>query len=364
MRSFGSPGQYIQGNGAIDKVGELLKSKGARFLLIADKVVLGIVGDRINESLTKAGLELSIETFEGECCESEINRLTKQAQKTKAHAIISMGGGKAADTAKMINIRTGLPIIIVPTVASTDAPTSRLAVVYSDDHVKQDVLFMSTAPEMVIVDTGVIATAPLRTFIAGIGDALSTKFEAEACFSSQSLNMFGYTTTRASLSLAKLSWDIIREYGLKAIESVKNKEVSPELETVVEATILLSGLGFESGGLAAAHAIHGGFTAIDDMRGALHGELVAFGLLAQCILEERDEHFLNDLLGFYCEAGLPTTLADLGLNSNVDEALMLAVNKTCSKGSYIYNMPFAVDNESVLQAIKKADKLGASVRAS
>jgi glycerol dehydrogenase len=48
----------------------------------------------------------------------------------------------------------------------------------------------------------------------------------------------------------------------------------------VEANILLSGIGFESGGLGAAHSVHNGLTALAPTHAFYHGEKVAFGVLA------------------------------------------------------------------------------------
>lgn len=56
--------------------------------------------------------------------------------------------------------------------------------------------------------------------------------------------------------------------------------MTPALEHIVEANILLSGLGFESGGLASCHAIHNGFTVLEQTHKYYHGEKVAFGTLA------------------------------------------------------------------------------------
>ncbi len=362
IRGFGSPSRYFQGAGLIDQTGHFVKHLGKRFFIIADKVVFGIVGERLKNALETQNLELFSETFNGECCEKEILRLSAKATEGSADVVIGVGGGKAADTAKMINITKGLPAVIIPTVASTDAPTSQLAVVYDDNHVKVGVFSMKRGPDSVLVDTEIISKSPIRSFRAGIGDALSTSFEAEACFASQSKNIFGVSPTRAALSLARLSFDILKDHATMALQAIQKQVVSDDLETVVEATILLSGLGFESGGLAAAHSVHGGFTAIPDMQQSLHGELVAFGVLAQCVLEKKDDAFMDELLGFYGAVGLPMTLAELGLKNNITESLNSAVKRICVPGSYIYNMPVSIDEEKVINSITIADKLGASFK--
>ncbi len=363
MKIFGAPNRYIQGPGVLDRIGQVLDPLGDRLFVFADPMVLSIVGDRISRSLQNAGKTAIFETFGGECCYSEIHRLRDAAQKAGAQVIVGVGGGKAADTAKVLNAELDLPVVIVPTIASTDAPTSHKAVVYDETHAKVGVVAMKTGAAAIVIDTEIIARAPVRALVAGIGDAMSTRFEAEACWESGATNMFGGKSTRTALQLSRLCYEIIREKGEAAVQSVRNGTADDALEQVVEANVLLSGLGFESGGLAAAHGIHNGLTLIEEMNGSLHGEKVAFAVLAQLIMEKRDRPLLLDLLVFYRKIGLPTTLAELGLAKANRERLGVAVKKMCEPGSYIHNMPFVVDEKMVTDAILQADDLGRSFAA-
>jgi glycerol dehydrogenase len=358
MKVFGAPNRYIQGRGVIDQIGQLLDPLGERLFVFGDRTVLSIVGERISRAVKVAGKTAEIATFEGECGYREISRLKALAEAACCQVIVGVGGGKAADTAKALSIQMELPVVIVPTIASTDAPTSHKAVIYDENHVKQGVIAMKTSPSMVLVDTEIIARAPVRSLVAGIGDALSTKFEAEACWESGATNMFGGKSGRAALHLSRLCYDIIREHAEQAVAAVKSKTANEALEQIVEANVLLSGLGFESGGLAAAHGIHNGLTLIEEMNGSLHGEKVAFAVLAQMIMEKRDHAEILDVLAFYRRIGLPASLAELGLETLDREKLGAAIRRMCEPGSYIHNMPFKVDEEMVLDAILQADRLG------
>ncbi len=355
MKIFGSPNRYIQGNGILDRLGEILSPLGDRFFIFGDEMVLSIVGDRIANALKGSGRVFKMERFQGECCYSEIFRLKKEAEKSKAEVIVGIGGGKASDTTKALSIQLRLPIVIIPTIAATDAPTSHLVALYDEDHVIKEILRMEPHTALVLVDTGIIARAPARFLVAGMGDALSTKFEAEACWKSGATNLFKAKPLHAALHLASLAYEMITEYGEEAKRSVENKEVTLALENVVEANILLSGLGFESGGLAAAHAVHAGFTLIPEMNQSLHGEKVALGILVQLILENRELDFIKDLVRFYKRIGLPTSLKELGLKEFRLEQIERAANRICQEGSYIYNMPFKVDKQVIIDAILKAD---------
>ena len=92
---------------------------------------------------------------------------------------------------------------------------------------------------------------------------------------------------------------------------------------MVETNTLLSGIGFESAGLAAAHAIHKGFTAIHgDIHYLTHGEKVAYGTLTQLLLENRLKEELDKYITFYKALGLPTTLKEVKLDSVSYEDLL------------------------------------------
>src|SRR5690606_8613754 len=101
------------------------------------------------------------------------------------------GGGRALDTAKGVARRTGLPFVSVPTVASTDAPATRGVVIYDDAHNLAAIEQMEENPAFVIVDTAIISAAPARFLRGGIGDALSTKFEADAHWAGAGLTKHG-----------------------------------------------------------------------------------------------------------------------------------------------------------------------------
>lgn len=53
------------------------------------------------------------------------------------------------------------------------------------------------------------------------------------------------------------------------------------IEHIIEANTLLSGLGFESGGLGMCHAISNTFTFFPECHGMFHGEKVAYGCLVE-----------------------------------------------------------------------------------
>jgi glycerol dehydrogenase len=356
---FASPGRYIQGAGAVDRIGGVLEQIGsARPLILGDPIVDEIMGDTLDgiSGATRVA-------FGGECSPEEIDRVAQAASESGADALVGIGGGKTIDAAKAVAHPAGLPLVVVPTIASTDAPTSSLSVVYDEEGAFKEYRFFGKNPDAVVVDTAVIAGAPVRFLVAGIGDGLSTYFEADASSRTRKETMAGGAPTLAALAIARLCYDTLLEHGLAARLAVEKQAVTPSVEKVVEANTLLSGLGFESGGLGAAHSIHNGLTALEGTHHYWHGEKVAFGVIAMIMLEERPAEVLAEVVDFCLEVGLPVTLEDIGLDDVTREDLQKVAEAACIEGETIHNMPFEVHPPMLVDAMLAADAYGHQRRA-
>ena len=130
------------------------------------------------------------------------------------------------------------------------------------------------------------------------------------------------------------------------------------ISLVVEANTLLSGIGFESGGLAGAHAIHNGLTVLGECHHMQHGEKVNFGTLTQLVLEKLPEAELQGVLDWMVDVGLPVTLAQLGITDHSREHLLPVAEAACAEGDTLHNMPFEVTPDSVVDAMLAANALG------
>ncbi|MFW7395305.1 glycerol dehydrogenase, partial [Vagococcus fluvialis] len=226
------------------------------------------------------------------------------------------------------------------------------------------------SPSVVLVDTKIIANAPTRFLVAGMGDALSTLFEARATarsFSNVNAGLpNGYITketapaknTIAAYTLARVCYETLLENGFNAKIACDNNIVTPALENIVETNILLSGLGFESSGLAAVHAIHDGLTALEGTHHYFHGEKVAFSVICQLVLENAPIEELYEVLDFSLSIGLPVCLEDIGVESITFEEALEVAKKACIPEESIHSMPFPIVEEEVAQAIIAADQIG------
>ena len=354
-----SPSKYIQGKDEIANLATYYKLRGnSGAYLLVDKFIFDNFKDKIVESFEKEGINYHVEVFGGECSKNEINRNIDILKEKKCDAVFGIGGGKTLDAAKAVSYYENIPVFIVPTIASTDAPCSALSVIYTPNGEFEEYLFLKANPDMVIMDTDVIVNAPARLLVAGIGDALATYYEAKACVDSNASSIAGGGITKAAIAIAELCKDTLFQDGLKAKITVENKVVTQAVENIIEANTYLSGIGFESGGLAAAHAIHNGLTILEEGHHMYHGEKVAFGTLTQLVLENRCLCEIRKVVEFCKSVGLPTTLDELGMGSVSKERLYEVAKASTAEGETIHNMPFKVTADDVFAAILVADELG------
>jgi glycerol dehydrogenase len=353
------PGRYIQGRGALARLGGECARLGRQAFVIASPhprehllpgLLPGIEGQ----------CRVVVESFGRQCCDDEIQRLLKLFGQSGSDLVVGLGGGKTLDAAKAVAHLAQAPAVMVPTIASTDAPCSSVCVVYTPEGTFARADCLPRNPDAVIVDTQVMAEAPARFLAAGMGDALATWFEAESCRVSRAPNIAGEVGSMTAYALARLCWDTIREYGPPALASCAVRAVSPALERVVEANTLLSGLGFESAGLASAHSVHNGLTALPQTRSYYHGEKVAFGTLVSLFLTDKHPALMDQVYGFCESIGLPTTLAGLGLQGVTDQDLLRVAEKACAPEESMHHEPCETSPAVVLDMIKAADAWGRS----
>ena len=358
LKVIQSPAKYLQGPDASTLFGQYAKNLADSFFVIADDFVMKLAGEKVLNGLHSHDISCHAERFNGECSHIEINRLIAILKQHGCRGVVGIGGGKTLDTAKAIGYYQKLPVVVIPTIASTDAPTSALSVIYTEAGEFEEYLIYPKNPDMVVMDTAIIAKAPVRLLVAGMGDALSTWFEAKACYDARATSMAGGQSTVAALSLARLCYDTLLAEGEKARFAAQAGVVTDALERIVEANTYLSGVGFESGGLAAAHAIHNGLTAIPDAHHYYHGEKVAFGTLTQLVLENAPVDEIETVAALCHSVGLPITLAQLDIKQDIPAKMRIVAEAACAEGETIHNMPGGATPDQVYAALLVADQYG------
>jgi glycerol dehydrogenase len=323
MIIFGSPRRYVQGAGALDHIGKEIKRIGDSAVLIADIFVQELIGPSVHDRCADAGVTLTQIMFGGEVTQSEVDRMAALLGSPRPDVVIAAGGGKSIDAGKLLGGKIGAKLVTVPTAASNDAPTSHSIAVYDQSHKLVAIERLNGNPELVLVDTAIIAKAPARLLSAGIGDAIVKRFEVEQCASAKGANMFGSLSAQTAVALARACYEEVRTYAVAGLAAVARGYPDENLERVVEATVLMSGLSFESGGLSISHAMTRGLTTAPGAALSLHGCQVAYGLLVQLELERRNVEFLDDIRRFFAQVGLPLALRDLGFSGDAKDIAII-----------------------------------------
>lgn len=358
VRIFGSPPRYYQGPGALDLLPRVIAETGTRPAIVVDKDVLKLVAERLSTLL--AGTDHVLLPFDGEVTVTAMDGLAQQARQAGVDLIVGMGGGKALDAGKGAALRSTLRFISVPTVASNDSPTGMALAVYDDQHRMAAVEAMPRNPEAVIVDTGLIAQAPARFLLTGIGDALAKKFEAEASLRDGGTSAHRAPQLRTAFYIADGCYRTIREHGVAAMATAGSGVPDAAFEAVVEANILMAGLGFENGGLGLAHGLTRGLVRVPEVDRAPHGFHVAYGLLVLLAVEGRDEAFVADLEQFYRLIGLPLSLHDLGLKSITPEIVAEIARHTATAPAGAY-LVVSASAEQIVAGIGQAERRAAHI---
>ena len=349
------PTAVLRGHGALGSLGMFCKNLGSKALVFGGKTALAKTQKKIWSSLSQAEIQVSAtEWYGGECSRRNIQTLTEKAKTTKAEILIAVGGGKALDTGKLVSVATGLPVVTVPTIAATCAAITPVSVVYTDkgEFVEMAVFEQCTAGT--IIDTEVILDSPLRWLAAGMGDTLAKWYEYRVsiqCVQQTSL-------TLGALANGKLCYDLVEKFGGEARQALDRGEFNEALDSTVDAIILYAGIASILGGVklrsAAAHGLHNGLTIIPAAHQAGHGSIVGYGNLFLLALEGRSDEEINEAIDIAERCAVPTTLRQV---VELTEEELHAVAKATLLTPDLKNMPFAITEEMILQAISRVDHL-------
>jgi glycerol dehydrogenase len=357
VRGYGSPGRYFQGPGLLSELHKYTSLYGKKVFAVIDVFFFDAYTKKYKEIFAATDSDIMTEKFGGEVTEKEIIRVTEVAKPFAPDIIVGIGGGKTLDTAKAVADNFHVPVIIAPTTASTDAPCSALSVIYKDNGEHSHPRHYVGSPNVVLMDSDVITKAPIRFLVSGMGDALSTYFEARANDESDSPNYIsgGYRRPKVAMAIAKLCYDILLEDGVKAKLAAEAGVCTEAVENIIEANTLLSGLGFENTGCAGAHSVGDGITALPEGAKTLHGERCAFGVVCQLLSEGRGMDEIEEVIFFNLSVGLPVTLEDMGIEPTESNIRTIA---EVSMKSFWDAEPFITNPDEVYRVIVAANVMG------
>ena len=347
-----APARILRGEDCLVNSVQEIAKLGTRPLVVGGDCTLETVKPFLEPVLEAQELISLSSSYSPDCAESSLLRLKKTVQQHQADLIIGVGGGKALDLAKLLAYQCDLPIVTIPTSGATCAAWTALSNVYSEAGAFQYDVTLDRCPNLLILDYGLVRTAPRSTLVAGIGDAIAKWYEASVSSGDSTA-----TLLISAVQQARILRDILFQKSAIALKDPN----SNEWREVVDATVLLAGVIGGIGGAecrtVAAHAVHNALTHLLEAHDLLHGEKVAYGILVQLRLEEMVQgnqlaaSARKQLLQFYSEIGLPKTLEDLGL-ANISLVQLRQVTAIATKPeSDIHRLPFTVSPEQLAAAM-------------
>jgi len=353
---------YVQGYGELKYISKYATQFGNSFMVIASKSRIKDLGEVVKASFGD-GAKITFVESNSNCTRFEINRIVEIAKENDSEVIIGMGGGKVIDTAKAVAGALKKRVIIVPTVAASDAATTRCAVLYNEDGSEDGEEVYASNPDVVLVDTEVIMRTPKRFMLAGMGDAMAKFVSAKTCYKSFQPSELGGQVTELAFSIAKLSRDLMFKHGELAMIALDQGVMTQDLNKIIELNVLISGIGCEVNGATTDHSFYAGFTTLQNRKEImLHGEYVTFSTLATLVLEGAPKEELDKYFNFCTRVGLPVCLEDLNLDymSEDDFRQVAEVVVECGPASH---HPFEVTVGGAISAMKVADAIGKMYKA-
>ena len=317
---YQSPGRYVQGKGIVSSIAEETERLGSHALIIADEVVWNITEEKIKESFSaNNNVDFEYEVFKGESSEEEIQRIVKQYKEKNIDVVIGLGGGKALDTGKAVAFELKASVIDFASTASMDAPTAAVSVIYNEDGSFSGYEFYPKNPDTVIVDSEIVAQAPVRLFASGMSDGLATLIEVESTLRRQGQNMFHGKPTLASLAIAQKCEEVIFEYGYSAYTSLEG-----------------------------------------DIHHLTHGEKVAYGILVQLVLENAPTEKFMKYKTFFDNINMPTTLEGLHIENTSYEELVQVGERALTPNDTFANLSDKITADEIADAILTVNDLSKS----
>jgi glycerol dehydrogenase len=351
------PNKYLRGSGVLQETGSYAQQLGKRVIIIGGKTALMVTRDQLTRSLADHRLDFEIFTFTGDVSENQMNYY---AAKARAYdLVLGIGGGKAIDCSKGVADLCNLPFISIPTSAATCAAADSLIICYTDNGAPAGSFYSKKSPDLVVADSQIIAEAPPRLLASGIGDTISkwpeTKYAAR--------NLVRNAFINSTESLGKMAFDLLFSKGIAAIDAVKNRKVTLELEDIIDANLLLSGMIGNTAGhecrLAVAHCVHDGLVDLGLAKKYLHGEKVAYGTMVQSALcDDISDAFLREIIIFTKTIGLPVCLADFGISE--DDSIVCQIAKA-SQRDRLQSGPTLTSVNTIEAAIRKVNSIAKQI---
>lgn len=350
----GAPQEYECREGAWQGLYEHLNRRNLKKVLILHGKDSWNVAQKFFPKLTE--IETSYEYYGGVCTDKRIAELVELTTQSQFDGIIAIGGGKISDLGKSVAFLTKLPILILPTLASTCAAYTPLSVIYRQDGSMDRYDVFPVSNSLVLIEPAVILDSPKELMVAGIGDTIAKWYEADAMISQLAVQSI---EIQVAVFAAKKCRDVLLSDSQLALEAMEQNKLNQAFLNVIETNILLGGMvggfGDDYGRTSGAHSIHDALTIRPESHHQLHGNKVAYGVLVQLVIEQKWSD-IEQLLPFYQQLNLPTCLKEMKMSHLTQEEIQQVAERAAADHETIHFMKETITPEVVVNAINTLEK--------
>lgn len=344
---------YSIGANAYDNIEAVCSQFGRRALIVGGETALEKLIDKLRAAMTGFTIVDTV-VYGKECFRGRVEELKSQFENANVDFVMGVGGGKAIDTSKCLADSLCVPVVTVPTIASTCAATSALAVVYTENHVYEGFWHFNRPARHCFIDTSIIAGAPDMYFRAGIGDTLAKYYEVD-------FSMRGQKTTfndELGRSVSRMCNEPLIENAEKALADCREHKISEELETVARIILVSTGMVSmlinEVFNGALAHALFYGLTVLDGFEEKfLHGDVIGYTTTVQLMLDNKPDE-AKKIRELIKSMGVETTLRERGIDTSFEN--LEKVLKSAVKDPDMEVIPYEITPEMIYDAIIKTEE--------
>lgn len=359
MLEIKSPEKYINEPGIIKAVGKHIQNYGNKALIIWSKTAKDVVEQEVMLSLKESNIQSNTILFEGFPTLTKAEEYQRQAKERGSDVIVAIGGGRVQDIAKATGTLAELPVVAIPTIAATCAAWAAVSVIYKDDGDFEQFFQNKNSPKLILVDSSIIALTPVRYLKAGIVDTLAKWYETVSGIDDKNDGF----PLQISVHGAKLAFDYLNKVGSSvtkgAVQTSQKGIVNPELIGTIDSIIYLAGfVGSFVGDKAYsgfAHPFYHAARRIKETHHRLHGEMVAFGLITQLVLEGKAEEEIANTIKQFFELDVAFTLEDLGLFEDSESKLTTIAVRILDEFPNYTRFGFGTTVEEIVEGFYKAD---------
>lgn len=344
--SFQTTRSVLSDVGATGKIGEIMKTLGARKVaFVTDEGVLRLgLADAALEGLKAAGLDVWLfSEVTPDPPEAMILKAAAEARAEGVDGVASVGGGSSLDTAKLIavlansdqpigemygvNLVKGgrVPLVLAPTTAGTGSEVTPISIVTTGTNEKKGVVSPQLLPDFAVLDPELTVSLPAEVTAATGIDAMVHAIEA---FTSKRLKNI------VSDCLAKQALELLGANIRAACFTPEDREA----RAAMLMGSMLAGMAFANAPVAAVHALayplgghfhvpHGQSNAMVlpyvldyNMPAAMemYAELapIIFPELAGKAPRARAEGMVEAFIGLGPELGMKSRLSEVGVSHN------------------------------------------------